>query len=331
MPHTLEQAEALLEQRLLPASIAAFEQLRQAGSQPERCSAGLWQAHMLAADFDSAWRESDWLRERGTTDPHRFWNGEPIDRQRLIVRSLHGLGDAVQMLSYAPLLRARASRIIFEVAPALLPIAHLFDGVEDVITWGPLAPSHPPVWDVQLEITELPYLFRTTLADLPIATRYLKLPLSSLALAAEKMHPPVKPRIGIVLSSADWNATRDCPASHLAPLLTDPRYEFWNLHPQPLPGLHHQVDITGKGLLPLAATITQLDAVITVDTLAAHLAGALGIRTLLLLQYAADWRWLHDRDASPWYPSLKLFRQPTPGDWPGAVRALSQHLDTLSL
>ena len=84
--------------------------------------------------------------------------------------------------------------------------------------------------------------------------------------------------------------------------------------------------ITGDGLLALAATVANLDLVITVDTLAAHLAGALGRPAWLMLQYAADWRWMTGREDSPWYPSLRLFRQSAPGDWPGVVARLRQAL-----
>ena len=334
----VNQAEVLLVRRELPGAFAAFEAASRLGADPDRCCGGLWQAHMLDGNYAAAWLQSDALRHRGAPDPHRFWNGEPLTGKRVIVRCLHGFGDAVQMLRYAPLLSAAASRVIFEVPPRLLPLARFFKGVEDVITWGDLAPAHPPVWDVQLEVMELPYLFRSTLADLPLATHYLELPKLQLEATKQKMGESPRPRIGLSSEAGEWNRARNCPREALAPLLVDSRYEFWNLSLQPvgqgtgeLTPLHSQPAITGDGIVPLAATIAHLDLVVTVDTLAAHLAGALGIPAFLLLQHAADWRWMTGIDRSPWYPSIQLFRQPTPGDWSSVIEAVRQQLGKLKL
>ncbi len=334
----LARAEVLLDQRDLPGALTAFAAASRLGADPDRCSGGLWQAHMLAGDFAAAWLQSDALRDRGAPDPHRFWNGEPLKGKRAIVRCLHGFGDAVQMLRYAPLLCAAASRVIFEVPPRLLPLARFFKGVEDVITWGDLAPAHPPVWDIQLEVMELPYLFRTTLAHLPVATHYLELPKIQMEATKQKMGESTRPKVGLSFEAGEWNRARNCPRDELAPLLADSRYEFWNLHLQPsglhageVTPLHSQPAITGDGIVPLAATIAHLDLVISVDTLAAHLAGALGKPAFLLLQHAADWRWMTNIDRSPWYPSIQLFRQPTPGDWTSVVEAVRQQLGNLKL
>ena len=120
-------------------------------------------AHMLAGNFAAAWRESDAIRQRGAPDPHRYWTGDDLRGQRVILRCLHGYGDAVQFLRYVPRLRALASHLVVEVPPAMMEIASCFDGVDDVITWGAGAPAVPPEWNAQVEVMELPYLFRTEL------------------------------------------------------------------------------------------------------------------------------------------------------------------------
>src|SRR3954452_5184198 len=172
----LLDAEDRLDRRDLAGAMEAFDAAEREGANADRCSAGRWMVSMLRGDFESAWRESDAIRRRGAPDPHRFWNGEDIRGKRVIVRCLHGFGDAVQFLRYAPALRARAKHVLFEVAPRFVELARSFDGVDHVITWGGEAPGVAPEWDVQMEVMELPYFFRTEVRDLPVAERYLRLP-----------------------------------------------------------------------------------------------------------------------------------------------------------
>ena len=276
----------------------------------------------------------DALRERGAPDPHRFWNGEDVRGKRVIVRCLHGLGDTVQMLRYAPRLEQLAAQVTWEVAPRFLPLASSFAGVKRAITWGEAAPETAPEWHVQVEVMELPYLFRTAASDLPLATEYLHLTAEEMNAAAGLMGRRSKPRLGIVWSSGEWNQSRDLPYRCIERLIMDPRYEFWSLQTQPpvdAAKMRHQRSTVGDGLSALAATIANLDCVVTVDTLAAHLAGALGKRCLLLLQHAADWRWMNGRSDSPWYPSLTLIRQPSPGDWGTVIDHVQEQLASLNL
>ena len=335
----LAEAEDTLTRRDLPAALAVFDRAEAAGAEPDRCSAGRWMAHVLLGDYRSAWRESDATRRRGTPDPHRFWDGEEITGKRVIVRSLHGFGDAMQMLRFAPMLASRAQSLMIEVAPRLVELARCIGGVSEVITWGVEAPDTPPAWDVQCEVMELPYLFRIAAADLPVATGYVTVPEPVLEQTRVRMGPRLagRRRIGIVWAASEWDPERSVPLALLEPLLAREDAEFWNLQHGEL-GLsmsgvpmRSATEICGDGLLALAATINQLDLVITVDTLAAHLAGALGRPAWLLLQHAADWRWMHGREDSPWYPTLRLFRQPAPGDWPCVIEAVQRALTEPSL
>lgn len=172
----LQPAETLLAKRDVYLATTAFHRAEAEGVDSDRCAGGRWMAHMLAGDFTAAWRESDAIRTRGAPDPHRLWAGEALRGRRVVLRCLHGFGDAVQFLRYVPQVRALASHLILEVPPAMVDIARYFNGVQDVITWGAAAPAVPPHWDVQIEVMELPYIFRAELKDLPIAERYLSLP-----------------------------------------------------------------------------------------------------------------------------------------------------------
>ena len=328
----LQSAEGLLKHRDLPAARWAFDRAEAAGGDPDACSAGRWQTAMLGGDFETAWRQSDAIRERGAPEPHRLWQGEDLRGRRVIVRSLHGLGDAVQMMAHAPGLGALASHVIWEVPPRLLPLARFFEGVGDVITWGDDAPQAAPAWEVQIEITELPHLFRTLEEDLPIATGYLQLPGAEVRRAATAMGPRTQPRVGVVWACGEWNPSRNLPSDLVQALLGTSGLEFWSLQgfgqaeqAQSWP-IRNALEVCGDGLVALAATIANLDLVITPDTLQAHLAAVLGVPVWLLLQHEADWRWMVNRSDSPWYSSLRIFRQRVPGDWAGVFEQVERTL-----
>lgn len=332
----LEHAEALLDARSLQHAIARFDEAERLGASSDRCSAGRWMVWMLLGEFERAWRESDAIRRRGAYDPHRFWNGEELQGKRLIVRCLHGFGDAVQMLRFAPLLREQCASLVVEVPPQLFDLASCFEGVDDVITWGALAPATAPRCDVQIEVMELPYVLRVRASQLPGTTAYLELPSARKRSVAQTMKPKGFPRVGIVWAAGEWNLARSLPLDFVKQLVSIPGCEVWNLQggveqsrwPMLCKGHPAARDAAecGDGIMTLAAVIERLDLVITVDTLAAHLAGALGTPAWVLLQHAADWRWMIDRPDSPWYPSLKLHRQAEQGNWAGAINRVAHDL-----
>jgi hypothetical protein len=333
----LTHAEALLDGRHLDPALACFDIAERRGADPNRCSAGRWMAWMLLGNFEKAWQESDAIRRRGAPDPHRFWNGESIRGKRLIVRCLHGFGDSVQFLRYVPALRHIAGRVILEVAPRFVDLARCIDGADEVITWGAHAPAVSPEWDVQMEVTELPYFFRTRQRDLPMATNYIRVPQHLLRSASRALHRDDRARVGAVWSSGEWDPSRSMPFESLKQIVSNTGFTFWNLQGgkvrqqwSSLAGATNVFDATAfcadSGILPLAAFIAQLDLVITVDTLVAHLAGALGRPVWLMLQQAADWRWMANRDDSPWYPSMRIFRQAKQGDWASVANQVRHSL-----
>lgn len=328
----IDRAEDFLTARDLPSARAAFNEAERRGWNADHCSGGRWLADMFGGDFEAAWRESDAIRARGAPDEHRFWQGEDISGKRVIVRSLHGLGDAVQMLRFAPELAARAAHVVYEVPPRFVELAHCCAGVEHVITWGDGAPAQPLAWDVQLEVMELPHMLRLQCAQLPYATEYVRLPEREVRRVQAAMGAGLRPRVGLVWTCGEWNLTRCLPPDFMTALLAAGDVEFWSLESArhgaaaAALGLRDASQICGDGLLALAATIANLDLVITVDTLAAHLAGALGKPVWLLLQHAADWRWMRGRSDSPWYPSMRIFRQPELGDWRGVIDEVASGL-----
>ena len=338
-PDTLTWADNLLEQRELDLALSLFNRAEEEGADRDRCAAGRWMVFMLSGDFSAAWRESDAIRLRCRPDVHRFWQGEDLQGKRVLVRCLHGFGDSVQMLRFVPALKVLgANRVVVECAPNSVDLMQCIRGVDEVITWGLDAPRIPPPSDMQIEVMELPYILRSTIATLPTATGQLQLPGDLL----NKAHNVVNsrsstPRVGIVWSAGEWNLSRSLSLDLLRPIFRSSQLHFWNLQGGSArkdwqgtsgPHLHDAIEFTEAGLVRLAAFMAQLDLVITVDTLAAHLAGALSVPCFVLLKYAADWRWMTGRTDSPWYPSLRLFRQPCHGDWQGAVLEMNGALNT---
>ena len=257
-------------------------------------------------------------------DPHRFWNGEELRGRRLMLRSLHGFGDAVQMFRFLPRLRERVAELVVEVPPRLVGLAPHFAGMGEVITWGEDAPAVPPAWDAQMEVMELPYALRVCADLLEPTSGYLHVPELERQRVTDIMGPKRLPRVGVVWCAGHWNPARSVPFTEFRDLLKTEGVEFWSLQGDVercawselgREAAGHDVYRCGDGILPLAAVVQQMDLVITVDTLAAHLAGALEVPCWVLLQRRADWRWMCGREDTPWYPSLRLFRQEKEGDW----------------
>ncbi len=326
------EAERAVAAEDFAAALPLLDEAERLGIEPDRCAGNRWLAYMMCGDLPRAWQQSDAIRRRGAPDPHRFWNGEDLSGKRVILRSLHGFGDAVQMFRFLPRLQAVAAKLIVEVPPRLLELAPCFAGVDEVVTWGEGAPSEPPAWDVQLEVMELPYLLRVSGEDLQPTSGYLRLPPALVTRTAAVLGRRSKPRVGVVWAAGHWNPSRSISAELIGQLNVSGA-EFWSLQGRAAAG-HALPDRNwrdvyecGDGIAALAAAVAGMDLVITVDTLAAHLAGALGVPCWLLLQHRADWRWMSGRTDSPWYPSLRIFRQRAPGNWEGLLAEVRGELE----
>lgn len=334
--HTeLETAHRLLAERQLQAAREHFNLAERLGACEDECCGGRWLAGMLSGDFEEAWQESDAIRQRANPDPHRFWDGRPLAGRSVLLRSLHGFGDAVQFLRYVPQLVTLAKSLTVQVPPQLLLLAPYLCRGARIVTWDHLERSAMEPWDVELEVMELPYVFRTRLSDLPIMRNYLQISREKVDAVGSLLGTRTRPRVGVVCVAGQWNPARSIPFSIIRRLLRC-NCDLYSLESlQTSEALREQIIDSGlvdlsrlsDGIEALAAVIAALDLVITVDTLAAHLAGAMGKPCWVLLEHAADWRWMVDRVDSPWYPSLRLFRQPRPGDWQSVVDEVASVLD----
>lgn len=309
---------------------------------PEEVAA-LWQDAMLRGDWAEAWRQTDRIelprraRQRSgafAREPrHLVWNGTPLAGRTVLVRCEHGLGDTLQFIRYVPLVRQLARRVTVLSQPHLLPLLAGAPQLGEVLDgWsGKPAPPH----EVDVEVMELAYVFRSSIETVPS-------PCPQLADRAAVRLPVALPddgrlKVGLLWAASDWDTSRSVPLEALEPLLRVERAAFFSLQQ----GDPRGVALAGRmGVEPLshhtapiesaAAAMLAMDLVITVDAMAAHLAGTLGRPTWLLLKHRADWRWMQGRSDSPWYPGVRLWRQPRPGHWQPVVAAVSRALRELA-
>jgi tetratricopeptide (TPR) repeat protein len=290
--------------------------------------------HLLTGNFEAGWagREVRWRDDmHPATYPHfeqPMWRGEDdVQGKTILVYAEEGVGDTIQFARYAPMLAERGAQVIFAVQEAVQPALVGLPGVSRCI---PRSIASLPAFDLHCPVTTLPFAFRTRLDTIPSATSYLPQPPEVRVRLweqrlQERLGPHRRLRVGLTWSGNPKhtnNHNRKMPSPTLL-RLTDADADFVSLQKDPRPedkALLEQagvVDLTDdlSDFAETAALVSCLDVVITVDTGVAHLAGALGRPTWLMLPYAPDFRWLLDREDSPWYPAMRLFRQTATRDW----------------
>ena len=279
---------------------------------------------MRGGDFAAAWAISDEVLQRrraageDCSDWPRHlqfvWNGAPLDGKRVLVRCYHGLGDTIQFVRLLSLLRPRVREITLWTQPQLVDLLRTVAGIDRIL---PLHDGEPDVdYDIDIELMELPHALRLTLEE-------LKWGHSSFSNQRKMMNVPIS--IGLVWRAGDWVPQRSVPDAALAPLGNLEGVRWYSLQYPSRPPPFPATDLSCENICEMATRMQYLDLIISVDTMAAHLAGALGLPVWTLLHDECDWRWLSGRDDSPWYPSMRLFRQPAAGDWDSVIdRVLAQ-------
>ncbi len=273
------------------------------------------------------------LRIPGKVGPPRTftqprWKGEPFPDKTLLLHFEQGYGDTFMFLRYAALAKARGGRVLLLAQKPLAQVAATCPGIDAVIPEG--APL--PAFDLHLPLPSLPWVFRTDLDSIPCEIPYLDVP----------EHVPNRPGIAKLLAKSNgrvrigcsWAGSpkhkrdkeRSIPLKTFGALGALPEvawysFQFGVLNNPPLPGITALAPVL-QTFSDTAYALSGMDLVITVDTALAHLAGAMGIPTLLLVHFQPDFRWLLNRDDSPWYPTLRIYRQPTPGDWEAALQQI---------
>jgi hypothetical protein len=299
-------------------------------------------AHMILAEallwrgeFDQGWAQYEWrtrmpgYANRGRVGlPRPQWTGGDgggdVAGKTVLVHGEQGLGDMIQMARYVPLLAARGARVMVECEASLRPLLSRLDGASVVLARS----NDLPDFDLHCPVMSLPHAFGTTLATVPAGVPYLRPDAERMTQWSARLPSAPGMTIGLAWAGGPLATRRKCPAAVFSPLLSVPGVHFVSLqmpgpHVDPLappPGVT-LTDLTAaiRDFDDTAALIERLDLVISVDTAVAHLAGAMGRPVWTLLPHAADWRWLKHRGDSPWYPTMRLFRQRSPGDWEGVI------------
>ncbi len=307
------------------AAIVSYEKaLALAPDEPE-LRKGLGIAQLLAGNFQDGWRNYEW---RLRCEPQRAfdmprWHGEDLCGGMLLVHAEQGFGDTLQFCRYLATLAARANagKVTLECQQPLHRLLGRLEGADTVVPRG--APL--PAADWHIPLLSLPGVFETTLDTIPSRSPYLQAP-APRSDDWRKRLSTEKPNIGLIWKGnprrQDDNM-RSCPLSAFEPLLRLPGLQFHNLQVDATPRESEQLTELGvcdlsqgiEDFADTAAIVSALDLVISVDTATAHLCGALGKPVWVVLGYAADWRYLLTREDMPWYPSMRLFRQPKNGDW----------------
>ena len=274
---------------------------------------------------------------------HRFtdlplWQGQPLDGKRILLHAEQGYGDTLQFCRYIPMVEALGAKVIVDVPVPLVRLMHRFARIEQVITFGRTDVSKIPRPDFQCPLMSLPLVFGTELETIPATIPYLDVHPIQQTLWREKLLPYADKRmIGIAWAgnprkhSAELSAVdrrRSMAPEVLLPLLDAPNTQFFSLQKDAPPHGLNIVDFTPElcDFADTAALMMGLDLIISVDTAVVHLAGALGKPVWLLSRYDNCWRWLKGRSDSPWYPTLRMFRQPTPGDWDSVIADVNGEL-----
>ncbi len=288
-------------------------------------------ALLALGEFDEGWRgyEARWskadLAPFRRTFPNPLWLGDrPVEGKTVLLYAEQGFGDAIQFCRYAPMLARRGATVTIEAPRALVDLLGSLPGAPMVVARG----DKLPPFDLQCPLASLPLAFATRLHTIPADVPYLAADPARIAKWRERLPPSGRRRIALAWRGRPYPRDRSVPFAALAPLLSRPDVEFVSLQQEltedearALPGfasLRH-VGPEIEDFADTAALIASADAVVSIDTSVAHLAGALGKPLWLMLIHAADFRWLVGRADSPWYPTARLVRQARTGDWSDVV------------
>jgi tetratricopeptide (TPR) repeat protein len=299
-------------------------------------------ALLLAGNFDQGWREYEWrwkLKDhRGHTFPRPQWEGSDISGCTVLLHAEQGFGDAIQFIRYAPLVAERGARVVVQCPKELVSLLGKVEGVEQVAADG----GQLPDFDLQCPLLSLPRVFGTTLENIPVEIPYITADPLLTRKWGDRLHcdgPGFK--VGLVWAGrtkAKRERGRSCSLDLFSALERFDEVTFYSLQkgkgaeqvktpPNNMKFIEYTEEI--HDFSDTAAFIENLDLVISIDTAVSHLAGALDKPVWTLLPFVPDWRWMLNRDDSPWYPTMRLFRQPSPANWEAVIRDIARELGDL--
>jgi tetratricopeptide (TPR) repeat protein len=295
--------------------------------------------------FGRGWREFEWRWQQRSWAPQRrnfnerLWLGrEPLAGRTILLHAEQGFGDTLQFIRYAKLVAGRGPIVLLEVQPSLKSLLSDVDGVARTFARGELLPN----FDLHCPLMSLPLALGTTLDCIPAEVPYLNVPADRLARWRDRLGDKRRLRVGIAWAGSALHKNdhqRSIALDRFAALLAAPDIEFVGLQKEmaaadaaALSGRANVIQLADElgDFTDTAAVMSHLDLVVTVDTSVAHLAGSLGRPVWVLVPFAADFRWLLNREDNPWYPTARLFRQPRLGDWESVIARVRDELERLA-
>jgi len=331
-------SNSLYKRNRLDEAIAHYQKAIQINPDYAEAHCSMAQAMLLKGDFRNGWGEYEW---RWRLKPLSLfpklaeprWDGRNLNGRTILLRCEQGHGDILQFVRYAPMIAKMGGKVILECRWELARFMEQNRIVQRIVACG----TSMPDFDYQCPIASLPLAFGTDLQSIPANVPYL----SADSQLTKKWGARIGPenqhkKVGLVWAGSPDHgndSNRSIPLNEFAPLADTDGVDFYSLQKGPSgkqapPTGLHLTDWTDdlSDFADTAALLANLDLVITVDTAVAHLAGAMGKPVWLLLPFSPDWRWMLNRNDTPWYPTMRLFRQPSPGDWESVINRVIQQL-----
>jgi tetratricopeptide (TPR) repeat protein len=298
--------------------------------------------NLLSYNFKQGWAGYEWRWKLEGKIQHNFsqplWDGSDIRGLTILLHAEQGFGDTIQFIRYVPLIAQQGAEVIIWCQEALASLLQNVKGIKQVFARG----EQIPQFDVHCPLASLPFVFDTVLESIPAIIPYITVDSLLVRQWFNKIQRDnSKLKIGIAWSGSKTHIRdryRSCALETFSPLTQLDNIALYSLQkgeaikqamnpPEDMKLIDYTEEISDFS--DTAAFIENLDLVISVDTVVAHLAGALGKPVWTLLPFAPDWRWMLNREDSPWYPTMRLFRQPVPGDWNSVMKKVSEELQKL--
>jgi tetratricopeptide (TPR) repeat protein len=290
---------------------------------------------LLNGEFRQGWEEFEWRlrvpgRKLSRAFPQPQWNGSDLTGKTILLHAEGGFGDALQFIRYLPNVSQRGGQIILECQPELVGLFTPLQGISTIIRRSDALPH----FDFHIPLQSLPNVFQTTLENIPASVPYLTTPQDSAQYWKERLSSEQGPKVGLAWAGSNTTGGRRSNSLEIfAPLADLPNIRLYSLQKgpeskQPVPRGFSLADYTDelRDFADLSGFIDNLDLVISVDTSVAHLAGAMAKPVWTLIPFVPDFRWLRDRSDSPWYPTMRLFRQEKGENWTTLVARIALDL-----
>jgi len=302
---------------------------------------------LLLEDFERGWPEYEWrLRKEDYVFNHFHqprWDGSALNGRTILVNTERGFGDSIHFARYLPKLKESGGYVIFECQQTLSRLMRGCSGIDEIVVKHTKSSMPNVVFDVYVPLMSLPGIFSTTLDNIPAEAPYISVDSELTESWRKRLYRNDDFKVGIVWKGNFNNISgrrRSCSLADFAPLAGIPGLVFYSLQKgqeameanNPPTGMNIiNLDSGLKDFADTAAVIANMDLVISIDTAVVHLAGAMGKPVWTLLHFTPDWRWFLQRDDSPWYPGMSLFRQTQPNDWSGVFEQVKESLSNLGI